>query len=145
MKPELEINNNIQPAATGSANQRTKKRDSQLLLVEDDKINVDVINLFLRDYCYVDHSMSAPEAVEMVKTKKYDAILMDINLKGMSGLDAVKQIRQLDDYKETPVVAVTAYAMAGDKKHFLSNGCSHYLAKPFSKSELIELLETILN
>ncbi len=125
--------------------ERVKKRDSHLLLVEDDKINVDVINLFLRDYCNVDHSISALEAIEKVKEKKYDAILMDINLKGMSGLDAVKQIRQIEEYKDTPVVAVTAYAMAGDKKRFLSQGCSHYLAKPFSKKELIELLETILN
>ncbi len=125
--------------------QRVKKRDSNLLLVEDDKTNVDVINLFLRDYCNVDHSVSALDAIEKAKDKKYDAILMDINLKGMSGLDAVKQIRQLDDYKDTPVIAVTAYAMAGDRKYFLSQGCSHYLAKPFSKSELIGLLETILN
>lgn len=124
---------------------RVKMKNSQLLLVEDDKVNVDVINLFLRDYCSVDHSMSALEALEMVKVKKYDAILMDINLKGMSGLDAVKQIRQMEEYKNTPVVAVTAYAMAGDRKRFLSGGCSHYLAKPFSKKELIELLETILN
>ena len=130
---------------TGIKMERVKKRDSYLLLVEDDKINVDVINLFLRDYCNVDHSMSALEAIEKVKEKKYDAILMDINLKGMSGLDAVKQIRQMDEYKDTPVVAVTAYAMAGDRKRFLSQGCSHYLAKPFSKKDLIELLETILN
>ena len=131
--------------ATGTIMERIKKRDSHLLLVEDDRINVDVINLFLRDYCNVDHSVSALEAIEKVKEKKYDAILMDINLKGMSGLDAVKQIRQIEEYKDTPVVAVTAYAMAGDKKRFLSQGCSHYLAKPFSKKELIELLETILN
>ncbi len=126
-------------------NNRVKKKNSRLLLVEDDRINVDVINLFLRDYCSVDHSMSASEALEMVKTKKYDAILMDINLKGMSGLEAVKLIREMDDYKNTPVIAVTAYAMAGDRKKILSGGCSHYLAKPFSKKELVELLETILN
>jgi len=125
--------------------ERVKKRNSQLLLVEDDKVNIDVINLFLRDYCDVEHSMSAVEAIEMAKSKRYDAILMDINLKGMSGLDAVKMIRELDEYKNTPVIAVTAYAMAGDRKRFLSQGCSHYLAKPFSKKELIELLETILN
>ncbi len=129
----------------GEVKKRAKKRNTQLLLVEDDKINVDVINMFLRDYCHVDHSPSALEALEMVKSRKYDAILMDINLKGMSGLDAVKYIRQIDDYKETPVIAVTAYAMPGDRERFLSQGCSHYLAKPFSKKELIELLETILN
>ena len=122
----------------------TKKRNSHLLLVEDDKINVDVINLFLRGYCNVDHSSTATNAIEMVKQKKYDAILMDINLKGMSGLDAVRVIRRMDEYKLTPVVAVTAYAMPGDRKRFLSNGCSHYLPKPFSKVELIGLLEEIL-
>ncbi len=129
----------------GELKKRVKKRNSQLLLVEDDRINVDVINLFLRDYCNVDHSSSALEAIEMVKARKYDAILMDINLKGMTGLDAVKIIREMDEYRETPVIAVTAYAMAGDRKRFLSQGCSHYLAKPFSKKELIDLLEIVLN
>ncbi len=121
-----------------------KKKNAHLLLVEDDKINVDVINLFLRGYCNVDHSATATDAIKMVKQKKYDVILMDINLKGMSGLDAVRVIREIGEYKYTPVVAVTAYAMAGDRKRFLSNGCSHYLPKPFSKLELIGLLEEIL-
>ncbi len=148
--PSLKLKGNDKITETkesgkGEIKERVKKRDSKLLLVEDDKVNVDVINLFLRDYCDVDHSSSALEALKMVKSRKYDAILMDINLKGMTGLDAVKHIRQLNDYKDIPVVAVTAYAMAGDRKRFLEQGCSHYLAKPFSKKELIELLETILN
>ena len=123
-------------------NQKANARN--ILLVEDDPVNANVINLFLRNYGSIDHSPTASGALEMINAKKYDVILMDINLKGMSGLDAVKLIRQHEEYREVPVVAVTAYAMAGDRKRFLDNGCTHYLPKPFTKKVIIDLLDSIL-
>ncbi len=125
--------------------QHTKIKNANILLVEDDPINANVINLFLKGYYEIDHSSTASKAIEMVKAKKYDVILMDINLKGMNGLDAVKIIRQHKEYSATPVVAVTAYAMVGDKKRFLENGCTHYLPKPFTKRDIVELLDSILS
>ena len=69
---------------------------------------------------------------------------MDINLgDGLSGLEVTKKIKKLKDYKETPIVAITAFAMEGDKEEFLSAGCTHYLSKPFSKSEFIELFNKL--
>ena len=60
---------------------------------------------------------------------------MDIGLKGMSGLDAAQEIKKLPGYKDTPIVAVTAYAMVGDKEKFLEGGCTHYISKPFDINE----------
>jgi len=55
-----------------------------------------------------------------------------------------KEIRKMNQYAKTPIVAVTAYAMESDKKEFLSCGCSHYLAKPFEKHELLDVIASIM-
>ena len=71
---------------------------------------------------------------------------MDIGLRGdLDGIETARQIRKFDHYKNTPIVALTAYAMEGDREKFLQNGCTHYLAKPFHKSELIRVIESALN
>ncbi len=115
-----------------------------ILLVEDNQINRDIVQLFLKDICKVDFAINADEALAMVKEKPYQIILMDINLGlGMNGIEAAKQIRTYDGYAETPIVAVTGYAQPSDKKNFLENGCTHYLAKPFSKKQLTELVQNL--
>jgi CheY-like chemotaxis protein len=70
---------------------------------------------------------------------------MDINLgKGMDGIAAVKEIRKMDGYKNTPIVALTAYVMNGDKEEFLAAGCTHYLGKPFRRKQLVDIIGTII-
>ena len=69
---------------------------------------------------------------------------MDINLgKGMSDVELTKLIRETNAYKNTPIIAVTAFAMFGDKEVFLKAGCSHYISKPFSRNKIIQLLKTV--
>ena len=71
---------------------------------------------------------------------------MDINLgTDITGLDAVKHIRTIEGYEKTPVVAITAFAMKGDREKVLSSGCTHYIAKPFTRKEFFELLNSIVN
>ena len=65
---------------------------------------------------------------------------MDINLRGISGLEAAQNIRKMKGYEKIPIIALTAYAMVGDREEFLRNGCTHYLSKPFSKEELNNIL-----
>ena len=70
---------------------------------------------------------------------------MDINLgKGIDGLTATQKIRELPGYQNTPIIAVTGYTMAGMQERIIDGGCSYYLAKPFGKKLLIDLLITIL-
>lgn len=115
-----------------------------VLLVEDNQENKDVITYFIRSVCKVDSTSDGPSAIEMTKNKQYDLILMDINLGlGMNGLEATKNIRLIPGYETVPIVAVTAYAMVGDKEIFLQAGCTHYISKPFTKQEIIELLTKI--
>ena len=114
-------------------------------MVEDDYISKDVTELYLQGLCNLDHAPNAFAAMEMVKGKNYDAILMDINLgMGMNGLELTGEIRKMPNYIKTPIVAVTAYAMKGEKEKFLEGGCSHYLSKPYSKRDILEIMTEIL-
>lgn len=77
----------------------------------------------------------------MVASKQYDAILMDIHLgEGLDGIETTKIIRNDIRYAKTPIIAVTGYTMLGDKENILKHGCSSYLSKPYSKSELLDVL-----
>lgn len=102
---------------------------------------MDVISYFLKDIAELETAIDGPSAIEKVNQKNYDIILMDINLGyGMNGVETTKRIRQIAGYEQTIIVAVTAYAMAGDKDIFLDAGCSHYISKPFTKRELLTLI-----
>ena len=70
---------------------------------------------------------------------------MDINLgAGISGVETTIKIRQLNDYKHTPIVAVTAFAMAGDEDEFINSGCTHYISKPYDRNSISKLMKRIL-
>lgn len=120
------------------------KKMKKVLLVENDMASIELIKLFLKDKYEIDIAFSGVEGLEKVNQTKYDIILMDINLgAGMTGSELTKKIREIKSYKNTPIIAMTAFAMEGDKEEFLKAGCSHYLSKPFSKEELLTLLENI--
>lgn len=117
----------------------------KVLYVEDDPISVDIVKAFLKGYCTIDSASTGKEGIEKAKNKVYNAILMDINLgKGIDGLHVVKIIREIPGYKNIPIIAVTAFAMVGDKDEFFRKGCSHYLSKPFTKIELQQLINKVL-
>lgn len=115
-----------------------------ILMVEDDELNIKMVSSFLKEKCEIESARSGEEAIKILLEKKFDIILMDIGLKKeMSGIDVTQKLRKMIDYKFTPIVALTAYALSGDKQRILDAGCSHYLSKPFTKQQLINLLESI--
>lgn len=116
-----------------------------ILLVEDNEINTAVVVNFLNKYCAIDQAETGEIAVQLAEANKYELILMDINLgSGIDGVEAARQIRNLNGYENIPIVAVTGYAMASDKKKILSQGFDYHIAKPFTKDELIELTSRII-
>jgi PAS domain S-box-containing protein len=118
----------------------------QILMVDDDSTSRDIIRMFLKNIYKIDFAQSGEEALQMIEKKSYKIVLMDINLgKGLSGIETTQRIRKISKYKETPIVAITAFAMAGEKEEILRSGCTHYLAKPFLKKGLVNLLESILS
>jgi PAS domain S-box-containing protein len=121
-------------------------RQPKVLIVENDEGSKDITRLFLRKFCQLEFAESGEEAIKMVGETNYDIILMDINLGvGMSGIDATRQIRKINGYKNTAIVALTGFAMRGDREEFIKAGCTHYLSKPFSKQSIIKLVKNIMN
>ncbi|HPI38234.1 MAG TPA: response regulator [Ignavibacteriaceae bacterium] len=118
----------------------------EILLVENDDINKSVIKAYLKHNYNVEIVENGPDAIEAVKNKQFDLILMDINLgRGMSGIDVTRKIRTFPGYETTPIIAVTAFALEGDREEFLDAGCSNYLSKPFLKSQLLDIIQQSIN
>ncbi|MHB8871990.1 MAG: ATP-binding response regulator, partial [Candidatus Doudnabacteria bacterium] len=119
-----------------------KPTSYKILYVEDDEYALDVVRRTLSKFYQIDLAKNAETALSNVNQNKYDIILMDINLgHGMDGIELTQIIREIPHYKKVPVVAVTAYARGEDKDEFLSKGFSHYISKPFTHAELINLLK----
>lgn len=115
-----------------------------LLVVDNDDSSRDIIKLFLKDLCVMDFADSGEEAIELINKKNFDIILMDINLgKGISGVDTTREIRKIESYRNIPIVAITGFAMRGDREEFIQAGCTHYLSKPFVRTKLIKLISEI--
>lgn len=122
------------------------KLKNKILMVEDDELNLRMVATFLKGIYEIDEAKSGEEAIKKVLDKNYDAILMDIGLKKeMSGLDVTKKLRKIPEYQSKPIIALTAYALSGDKQRIIEAGCSHYLSKPFTKYQLINLLDSVFN
>ncbi len=127
------------------ANKRDTLKLPLVLLVEDNFLNSKLTTAFLNKVCTVDAVQDAESALHLIKEKSYDAVLMDINLgEGMNGVDIVKIIRTMDKNKFTPIIAMTGYALSTDKETILSCGFTHYIAKPFDKGQLIEIINDAL-
>ena len=146
--PDTTANEADIPVAPFVAEPKTaEKQDLPLvLLVEDNLVNKELTEFFLRKVCRVDYAPDGATAVEMVKAKKYHAILMDINLGyGINGIEATKEIKKISGYNDIPVIAVTGYTMSGDKDMLIEQGCTHYLAKPFDQASIVELMREVLS
>lgn len=82
-------------------------------------------------------------AVELVKQNKPDAIVLDVMMPVMTGIEAAKQIRNIDEFKKTPIILLTANASEDDIKAGLASGADKYITKPFSPKELVETIENL--
>jgi CheY-like chemotaxis protein len=87
------------------------------------------------------------QALAMLVDQRFDLALMDIQMPELDGTDVVGQWREIEStrlHARTPIVALTAHAMAGDRERFIAAGFDGYLGKPFSMSNLVEAIETVL-
>lgn len=114
-----------------------------ILLVEDDKLNQQVIGRMLKERGYlVDIAGNGLEAIKMYENTKYDIILMDIQMPVMNGIEATKIIREKEIENHIPIIAITAYALKGDKEKFLSKGMDDYIPKPVKMDKLFNVIES---
>jgi len=122
--------------------------EGEILVVEDNKSNQMFMKVILKNMgLKFDIAQDGQEAVNMFNKNKYDAILMDENMPNMNGIEATKQIINIEQSRQlphTPIVALTANALKGDRERFLAAGMDEYLAKPIDKKKLNKILSKYL-
>lgn len=116
-------------------------KGSRLLLVEDNEINQEVARELLEGVG-LDVSIAANghEALKAVRKKKFDAVLMDIQMPVMDGFQATHEIRKDEQFEKLPIIAMTAHAMAGDKEKCINAGMNDYISKPIDPADLFTSL-----
>jgi PAS domain S-box-containing protein len=115
-----------------------------LLLIEDNQQNAYMAKFMLEGFS-ADVATSPEEAMDLVRRFQYGVLLVDINLgTDSSGIDLLHDIRQVDGYETTPAVAVTAYALPGDRERFLQEGFDDYVSKPYRKETLRDAVDRAL-
>lgn len=121
----------------------------RVLLAEDDAVSsLTGKRLLEKAGCHVAVAKDGREALQLLAEQDFDLILMDIQMPTMDGVEATKAIRgtqALGAKANVPIVAMTAYAMTGDKETFLAAGMDDYLAKPVDKAELMNVIERVLH
>lgn len=114
----------------------------KLLILDDDEISRYYVSYVYKKTANVDAVEDAETAIKKASELIYDVILLDIGLRGrLNGIDVLKEMRKLPEYSNVPIIAFTAFAMAGDKEKFLSEGFNDYISKPFTKEELFALVD----
>ena len=118
----------------------------KILSVDDSFENRMIITRYLNALYTVDEAENGIEAIKKARLEKYSLILMDISLEGaIDGRTAAKEIRKISGYETIPIIAITGYALFADKEQFLKEGFDGYLAKPYRKDQLTEIVTEYLN
>jgi len=120
-----------------------KRQNIQILLVEDNPINRKLASTLLRKSGYqVDEVENGSQAIEAIKSRPYHLVLLDVQMPDMDGFEVTQHIRSLEDSKRhTPIIAMTAHAMRGDRERCLSAGMDDYISKPLDPQHLFNLVE----
>lgn len=121
------------------------KLKPKILVVEDNQANLELFLDILELGGYESlHTTEGGEAIEIAAREIPDLILLDIQLPGMDGLSVVKTLRSMPVTKDIKTIALTAYAMKGDKEMFLQKGFDGYIAKPIAVKGFLQTIEGYL-
>jgi two-component system, cell cycle response regulator DivK len=127
---------------SGKAVERMAKT---VIIVEDNELNMKLFHDLLDAHGYRTlQTKDGMEALVLARKHRPDLILMDIQLPEVSGLEVTKWIKEDDNLKAIPVVAVTAFAMKGDEEKIREGGCEAYIAKPISVAQFLETVRRFL-
>lgn len=114
-----------------------KDRAKKILVVDDNNDSRELVIKVLKNQGYeMIEAIDGEEALEKAISEKPDLILMDISIPKINGYEVTKKLKSLDEFKDIPVVALTAHAMKGDRVKALEAGCEGYISKPINIREL---------
>lgn len=127
----------------GDASQNMPKT---ILIVEDNELNMKLFNDLLEAHGYATlQTKDGFEALRLARQHHPDLILMDIQLPEVSGLEVTKWLKDDEELRSIPVIAVTAFAMKGDEQKIRDGGCEAYIAKPISVAHFLRTVEHFLS
>ena len=117
----------------------------RILIVEDNPQNMRLIEMTLRAKGYtLLMATDGEEALDMAMRERPDLIIMDMQLPKVNGLEVTRKLRNTPAFSHTPIIAITAYAMKGDKERVIESGCDAYLSKPINTRDLPEMIAEML-
>lgn len=126
--------------------QSPSRLHSSVLLVEDQQESQILTTIFLKETCEVSCASNAQEALAVLQEKTFDVILIDVALvNGISGIELTKMLRQKEKFEHTPIIAVTACGIQEHKQRFLEAGMNDYLAKPYTREQLVDIVRRWLS
>lgn len=115
------------------------------LVIEDNENNLELIGFILKSHGYQYlWAETGCEGLEMALREKPDFILLDIQLPDIDGREALRRLRQTEFGGNVPVIAITSFAMPGDREALLSAGCNGYLEKPIEAERVMRLIQQVL-
>jgi len=118
---------------------------ARILVAEDNRINQQVVSAFLKlSGMQVEIANNGKEALQCLETNRYDAVLMDVHMPEMGGMEATTQIRKLPRFKTLPIIALTAGVTQEERNRCSDAGMNGFIAKPVNPEELIAVLEGLI-
>jgi len=117
-----------------------------ILIVEDNELNMKLFHDLLEAHGYA--TLQTPDglsALEIAREHRPDLILMDIQLPEVSGLEVTKWLKEDEELRSIPVIAVTAFAMKGDEEKIIEGGCEAYISKPISVNSFLETIDSFVS
>ncbi|MCA9583920.1 MAG: response regulator [Myxococcales bacterium] len=118
---------------------------ARILLVEDNEMNRDMLSRRLeRKGHVVLIAVNGLQGVEMARAERPDLVLMDMSLPEIDGWEATRRVRADSEIGRTPIIALTAHAMDGDRQRVLDAGCDEYETKPVEMDRLLQKIERLL-
>lgn len=117
----------------------------KILVVDDNQDNRELVVKILKSRGYqMIEAIDGEEALEKAFAEKPDLILMDISIPKINGYEVTRRLKSRADFKDTPIIALTAHAMKGDREKAIEAGCEGYISKPFNIHELPDQIKTYL-
>jgi two-component system, cell cycle response regulator DivK len=125
--------------------ERTGMMAKTVLIVEDNELNMKLFHDLLEAHGYSTvQTRNGVDVMNLAREHRPDLILMDIQLPEVSGLEVTRWLKDDEDLRTIPVVAITAFAMKGDEERIREGGCEAYLSKPISVAKFLETVRTYL-
>ena len=116
-----------------------------VLIVEDNELNMKLFHDLLEAHGYgTVGTRNGIEALDLARKHRPDLIIMDIQLPEVSGLEVTKWLKEDEELRSIPVIAITAFAMKGDEERIRSGGCEAYISKPISVAQFLETVKKFL-